>query len=209
MEYESKTKLRLNRAIRLLTANFFLIMMISSANAALVQAPLPANAYITLNGFDWAWGASCSSRSAADCDTPDFSFQISLGWRIAEAGDMGIAPTALNFLRAGANVPFNGRDPVSGAGFDFLNAAYTTAASAGACANSYFTLGDGNNTCDWGNGGGQNLNTNGWFNQNGETRFFAEVLFVRVTSPVPEPGTWLLLTGGLACISRFRQRLTA
>ena len=33
-----------------------------SANAALIEAPLPANAFITQNGFDWAWGANCAQR---------------------------------------------------------------------------------------------------------------------------------------------------
>lgn len=192
---------------QLLVTPFIASTLMSSANAALVQTPLPVNAYITLNGFDWAWGASCSSRSAADCDTPDYAFQISLGWRVAQASDMALAPMAANFLFSGANVPFNGRDPISGAGFDYLNSAYINRASEGACANSYFTLGDGSNTCDWGNGGGQFLNTSGWLNQNGEDRFFADVLFIRSTSPVPEPNTYVLFCAGLLGVGMLRRQL--
>lgn len=144
--------------------------------------------------------------SAPDCDTIDAAFQTALGWRIAEASDMAIAPTALDFLFPGANVPFNGVDPVSGAGFEFLNPAYTNAASAGACASSYFTLGDGNNTCDWSNGCSQNNNTVGWYNQNGESRFFADVLFIRNVPEVPVPAAICLFSSGLIGLISIARR---
>ena len=178
-------------------------LLAPTAQAALLETPLPSNAYITLNGFQWAWGSSCTQRDASDCDTPDIGFQQALGWRVAEASDMAIAPTALDFLFPGANVPFNGTDPVSGAAFEYLNAAYTSAASAGACASSYFTLGDGNNTCDWVNGNGQNVNTVGWFNQNGQSAFVSEMLFVRA---VPEASSGAMLALGLAALALARRR---
>lgn len=179
----------------------------TSSQAALIETALPTSAYITLNGFDWAWGASCVTKGASDCDTPDTAFQATFGWRVAETTDMGLAPTALDFLFPGANVAFNGTDPVSGAAFEYTNTAYTNAASAGACANAYFTLGDGNNTCDWGNGGEQNFNTLGWFNQNGESRFFAEMLFVRDIAPIPVPAAvWLFSSGLLGLIGITRRK---
>ncbi|MBC7780104.1 MAG: PEP-CTERM sorting domain-containing protein [Proteobacteria bacterium] len=196
--------------MRKLIAGMALAISASFANGALLDVPVPANAYITLNGFEWAWGASCTSKGAGDCDTPAFGYQLTQGWRVAVASDMGLAPTALNFLFPGANVPFNGSDPVSGARFDFLNAAYTNAASAGACATAYFTNADGNNSCDWFNGGGQNVNTVGWFNQNGEANFFAEMLFIRTTNvtAIPLPASFVPLLSGLGLLGYIARRRT-
>ena len=192
-----------------LLAIVFAGVMATPASAALIDAPLPSNAFITLNGFDWAWGGNCSQNSGTGCDTLEFSFQASQGWRIATANDMALAPVATDFLFDGANVDFNGTDPVSGASFNFTNAAYTNAGLDGACASAYFTLGDGLNSCDWGNGSGQNQNTVGWFNQNGETNFFAEVLFIRDANPVPIPGAAVFLASGLAGFFGLKRRRKA
>jgi hypothetical protein len=191
-----------------LVAAMTLALSATFAQGALLDVPVPTNAYIKLNGFDWAWGGNCASNGGTGCDTLSFAFQQTQGWRIAVASDMPLAPTALNFLFAGANVPFNGTDPVSGARFDFVNAAYTNAGLAGACASAYFTLGDSENSCDWGNGGGQNVNTIGWFNQNGETNFFAEVLFIRDpgATVIPLPATFAPLLAGLALIGGVAHR---
>ncbi|MEM7304497.1 MAG: VPLPA-CTERM sorting domain-containing protein [Pseudomonadota bacterium] len=187
----------------------FLLGFGSTASyAALIETELPNNAFITFNNFDWAWGASCITKNAGDCDTIDSSFQEGLGWRIATSQDMSLAPAATDFLFEGGNVPFDGIDPVSGAAFEFLNDVYLNAESAGACASSYFTLGDGRNTCDWQNGGGQDVNSNGWYTQNGETRFFADVLFIRDTAIVPVPAAvWLLGSAMIGLIGYSKRKV--
>jgi hypothetical protein len=216
MKYHVKKKeLGKNLKLYIWILSIFSFFAPMSSNAALIDAPLPTNTYITLNGFDWAWGASCITKGASDCDTPSFGFQQALGWDIAQSTDMALAPTALDFLFPGANVPFNGVDPVSGASFAYLNDAYTDAQSAGACATAYFTLGDGvgvaqGNSCDWYNGGDQNVNTLGWFNQNGESNFYADVLFVRQVSVIPVPAAvWLFGTALIGLFGFSKRRKAA
>tara|TARA_R110002110_G_scaffold91264_2_gene237506 strand:+ start:124715 stop:125344 length:630 start_codon:yes stop_codon:yes gene_type:complete len=196
--------------VKFTTALVFTIGATTASQAAIIDAPLPSNTFINLNGFDWAWGSNCARDEGSGCGTLDFGFQTTQGWRIAVATDMSLAPTALDFLFPGGNVPFGGTDPVSGASFGSTNAAYIDAASAGACASAYFTTG-GAQTCDWINGSGQNVNTGGWFNQNGESNFFAEVLFIRDGTPgggggqVPVPATLALFGLGLLLMARRRR----
>jgi hypothetical protein len=208
--FDLKVSLRqLAKMLRVGTFSLVMGLVTPMAQAALIDAPLPANAYITRNGYDWAWGANCSSMGAPDCSPLEFGFQSSQGWRIAQASDMALAPTAMDFLFAGANVPFNGTDPVSGSSIDLVNEAYLNAASSGACASSYFTLGGEYNTCDWINGSGQDVSTNtlGWFNQNGENNFYAEVLFIR---SVPEPATAVLFfLGAVLLLTLGRKEMRA
>ena len=185
------------RCILALAASFLAV----SSKAAKLDEPVPINAYITLNGYDWAWGSNCSRNEGTGCDTLDFAYQATQGWRIAMETDMSKAPRAVDFLFPGGNVPFNGVDPVSGAKFNLTNSAYTSANSDGACASSYFTKGDGSNACNWFNGSGQNTNTLGWFNQNGESRIFADVIFVRDISPIPEPSAFALLALGFIVVA--------
>lgn len=194
----------MNRRIVLLI--LILCCGIPSSQAALFDVPLPNNAFITLNGFDWAWGANCNANEGTGCDTLDFAFQTGQGWRIAEAGDMDLAPLATDFLFDGANVPYNGVDPITGASFS-SGGTYDMEMSAGACASAYFTSGDGAIQCNFGNGSGQNINTNGWFNQNGESRFFADVLFVRDGTVIPVPAAvWLFGSSLIGLVGLARRR---
>jgi hypothetical protein len=101
----------------------FLAGSAALAQAQIIDAPVPANACITRNGFDRAW--------ASPVPGADLTLQAGQGWRIPTALELQIAPLATDFLFAGAIVPFNGTDPVSGATFQVTNAAYTSAASAG------------------------------------------------------------------------------
>jgi hypothetical protein len=104
----------------------------TSANA--INAPVPTNAYLVENGLDWAWAyplpADCG-QNFSPCPGFDLSYQSQFGWRLPTAQELANPPLATNFLFAGANVPFSGTDPVSGAFFNATNAAYSAAASAG------------------------------------------------------------------------------
>ena len=115
---------------------------------AIINSPVPASAYITQGGLDWAWAFPLPAANGLD-----LTYQSTQGWRIPTATELASAPNAVDFLKAGGNVPFNGTDPVSGAVFQATNAAYTAAASAGACATPYF--GNGYSHCDWQDGNGQ------------------------------------------------------
>jgi hypothetical protein len=132
-------------AIKLLVGVAMLAGNAAIAQAQIINAPVPANAYITRNGLDWAW--------ASPVPGADLTFQAGQGWRIPTALELQSAPLATDFLFAGGNVPFNGTDPVSGARFQATNAAYTSAASAGACATPYFS--GTYKHCDWQDGLGQ------------------------------------------------------
>ena len=169
----------------------------TSAQAALINTPVPTNAYITLGGLDWAWAMPVPSDGSGGFGVfIDLSVQGPLGWRVPTAAELALAPLATQFLFAGANVPFNGVDPISGASFAATNANYT---GDGACAAPYF-----NNTyshCDWQDGLGQPLGP--WFGLAGAPSF-ADSLAVR--NAVPEPASLLLLGLGLAGLALARRR---
>lgn len=112
---------------------------------AAINSPVPASAYITQSGLDWAWAYPLPAANGIN-----LTYQSTQGWRLPTATELASAPAATAFLKAGGNVPFNGTDPVSGAEFQARNAAYT---GPGACATPYFS--DSYLHCDWFNGGGQ------------------------------------------------------
>src|SRR6266852_1401736 len=105
---------------------------LSSAHASFINSPVPGNAFITEAGRDWAWAMPVPSDGSGGFGVlVDLTFQGPLGWHVPTAADLAVAPLATHFLFAGANVPFNGTDAVSGATFQATNGAYT---GAGACA---------------------------------------------------------------------------
>jgi hypothetical protein len=129
---------------------------------AVINAPLPASAYITHNGLEWAWASPVNYQESLSWD---FSVQGPLGWRYPTAAELLQAPGGMDFLFSGANVPFNGIDPVSGARFEYLSAEYLTAQSAGACASPYFQNSYAH--CDFGNAPDQSLGPLPWAGQPG------------------------------------------
>lgn len=161
------------------------------AYAENVMTPLPANAYINMNGLDWAWAYPLPESSGMS-----LAYQSQFGWRLPTANELAMAPLATDFLFRGANVPFFGVDPVSGATFQATNGAYT---GDGACATPYFS--NFYNHCDWQDGNGQTYQP--WAGTPGAWSF-ADQLVVR--APVPEPETWLMLAGGLGLLGALARR---
>lgn len=171
--------------------------------AAPLNIPLPANAYITFNGLQWAWAIPLPGSRFPNA----LSYQGTQGWRLPTTAELLNAPNATDFLFPGGNAPFNGTG-ADGATFAFTNAAYAAAQSAGACASAYFN--SGYSHCDWGEGNGQPFQP--WAGSPG-ARDSAEQLYVRlaVQGGVPEPATWAMLMLGFGAVGwslRRRQRVT-
>ncbi|MFN3936165.1 MAG: VPLPA-CTERM sorting domain-containing protein [Gemmobacter sp.] len=180
----------------LAAASALALMTTGAANAALVDAPVPTNAFITFGGLDWAWANPLPAASGLD-----LSFQSAFGWRLPTAAELLTAPLAVAFMFSGANVPLGGADPVSGATFQATNADLTGAA---ACAAPYFSVTFRH--CDWQDGLGQPFGP--WAGMDGAFGF-ADQLVVRdavAAIPVPAAG-WLMLAGlgGLAAVRRRRK----
>lgn len=182
---------------------------VGAAEAALLNAPVPANATMTFDGLQWAWGGPCP-YSGGCFATGDLSFQGPLGWSLPTASDMALvdALDASNasafadlFAYAGANVPYLGFDPVSGA-YDAQAGSDGLPATNLACASPYFDTAAG--WCD-----GIDGDSGMWA---GSARaidagysFYADQLYVR-SATVPEPITLSLLGVGLAGAAALRRR---
>ena len=175
------------------------------ASAAYFDSPVPASAYITKGGLDWAWAYPLPSGSGGF----DLAYQSTQGWRLPTAAELAGAPLATEFMKPGGNVPLGGADPVSGATFQATNANLTGPA---ACATPYFST--SYRHCDWDNGLGQP--TGPWAGMPGASHY-AEQLVVRPSAapapvvPVPTLGleALALLSLGLAgagWLQRSRRR---
>jgi hypothetical protein len=184
----------------------------SGTQAALVDAPVPDSAYITIGDLDWAWASPVAGDGSFGQGAVDLSFQSAFGWRVPTATDLLNVPSALDFLVADGNVPLGGTDPVSGAHF-FAGTGNANLTGPAAVAVPYFN----NNFfhADWcnapGSGGGcaSGFGEFPWWPSAG---FFnvSESLVVRDSiddvPPVPLPPAFALFASGLVGLGWFARR---
>jgi hypothetical protein len=198
MEDTTKTTTRSRSLSRsALGAAVVAFSLASPASAALVNTPLPANAFINFGGLDWAWAYPVQAGGFSVFPPADLSFQAPLGWRIPTLAELAAAPDAVDFLFAGANVPFSGTDPVSGARFESLTVSYT---GDGACATPYFS--SSLDHCDWVDG----QPNFPWAGLPG-SGLAGDQLFVRDTAPPPAAAPGPLPIFGAAAAFGFSRKL--
>ena len=176
--------------VRLMAGAAMALAAVSAS--AIVNAPVPTNAFIVKDGLDWAWAFPLPAAAGLD-----LSYQSQFGWRLPTAAELADTPLATDFMFAGANVPLGGVDPVSGAQFSATNANLT---GAGACATPYFS--NSYTWCDWQDGRGQVYTWAGLPGAPG----FADQLVVRSASAVPEPSMALMLALSLGGLYAMRRR---
>ena len=154
------------------------------AQASLYNHPVASNAYITLGGLNWAWASPIAGNV-------DLSYEGQFGWRLPTAAELVNAPSALQFIFPGANVPLGGSDPLSGASFHFTASTLNgDAAQASPYFNGTYSYGD------WCNAPGSacGFGLQPWAGQPGSVSF-SESLVVR--SAAPEPASWAMMLLGV------------
>ena len=173
--------------MRLLLAAIVAIAAASPA-AAIINAPLPANAFITVGSLDWAWASACAPGpgygNEQSCAPIDLSYQSTQGWRVAEAADFANAPVAADFQFVGA---------------------YSTLGFA--CAADFFATAF---TCDFGDGqaGAVFNNPASQFvgNPNVDTWVVRDA---GTGGAVPEPASWAMLIAGFGLVGAIQRRRKA
>jgi len=165
--------------------------MAGMASAALLDAPVPSNAYITIGNYDVAWVSPVDETFSLD-----LSYQSQFGWKVMTAdvfNQLGIS--AFSFVKVGANVDYftgNNLDEVSGANLQFFPGVLPTGDVA--IAVPYFSTQYYH--ADWGNG------VDGLWNFTGDAFHFETLAYRQV--PVPA-AVWLFGTG-LAGLVGLRRR---
>lgn len=187
--------------MRLLFAAAAVAIAATSPAAAIINAPVPTNAYVSFGGLDWAWASPCDASGPGSCGPIDLSFQSTQGWRVATAADFASGMNYTKFQFAGANVAANGSDSVSGASFGTRNPVDTT------CATPWFS--DRYSHCDYDDGVDGNVwNMPGTANQ-GECCHETWVVRGAAGGAVPEPASWAMLIAGFGLVGAIQRRRAA
>ncbi|SFI62074.1 hypothetical protein [Albimonas pacifica] len=131
-----------------------------------LAGPVPAAAYISRDGLDWAWAAPVPAPLAG----LDLERTAPEGWRLPTDAELASAPAPGDFVFPGANVPLDGEDRASGARFLMPGPGLEGAA---ACAAPWFGAW---RHCDWVDGEG--VFGQAWAGREGQSRF-SEQLMVR------------------------------
>jgi hypothetical protein len=164
--------------------------------SALVNLPVPRNAYITIAGLDWVWASPCGAYGS--CGDIDLTYQGTQGWRLPTVAEFAFHPTAAQFVFPGANVPAGGSDAYGNTWEIGSPGADAT------CAATYFSPIWSH--CDWGDGIAGN-----WYDPSSPNFPYTlpETLLVRATD-VPEPASWALMIAGFGMVGfAMRRRILA
>jgi hypothetical protein len=161
----------------LFAAALLTIAAATPSTAAIINAPVPTDKYITVGGLDWAWASPCAFQSPS-CGVVVLSYQGSQGWRIPTRNEFLARPTVADFGNKCASNWFTTQhshcdfgDPATSGGVN----------SAGQPMGYLYDFGYG-------------ITSNG-------SSSLAETWLVRgVGGAVPEPTTWAMMILGFGMV---------
>ncbi|MET0307734.1 MAG: PEP-CTERM sorting domain-containing protein [Sphingomonas sp.] len=183
------------------------LLMSGAAAHAQYRPPVPDNAYITIDGLDWAWALPYNAvQDPYFYSGIDLFYQGKLGWRFPTPEEFAIHPVLADFTFAGANGEAGLPPSISIIRYSGL---YGVPTEDVACATAWFSNLD---FCNW-----DQAFQGHWYDPAApfESQYVYQTLVVRPhgfvpAGPVPEPGHWILLLIGfgiLGAASRARYKV--